>query len=75
MPGDRDKWLSIGHLRRRDRVSVVESGGAHPESGLPYQVTRDELGNDVTEHGKPGSGVSARQDVLIRAETIRGLES
>ena len=25
-------------------------------------MTRDELGNDVTEHGKAGSGVSDRQE-------------
>ena len=33
-------------------------------------MTRDELGNDVTEHGKRGAGVSDRQDVNIHAETL-----
>ena len=33
-------------------------------------MTRDELGNDVTEHGKAGSGLSDRQDVNIHAKTV-----
>lgn len=52
-------------------MNRTTSGREHPDSGLPYQVTRDELGNDVTEHGKAGSGLSERQDVHINAETVR----
>ena len=33
-------------------------------------MTRDELGNDITEHGKAGSGLSDRQDVNIHPETV-----
>ena len=46
------------------------SGREHPDSGLPYKTVTDEAGNDVTEHGKRGAGVSQRQDVEIRAETV-----
>lgn len=52
-------------------MARTRSGREHPESHLPYKVTRDELGNDVTEHGKQGSGLSERQDVEIRPDPIR----
>jgi hypothetical protein len=68
---DLDKLRSIGHLARGRTMARSTSGREHPDSGLPYQVTRDELGNDVTEHGKAGSGLSERQDVSINAETVR----
>jgi hypothetical protein len=72
-PGfDLDKLRSIGHLKGGRTMSRSTSGREHPESGLPYKTTRDELGNDVTEHGKAGSGLSERQDVGINAETVRG---
>jgi hypothetical protein len=67
---DLEKLRSIGHLSRGRTRSRSKSGREHPDSGLPYKVTRDELGNDVTEHGKPGSGLSSRQDVEIRPETV-----
>ena len=51
-------------------MSRSRSGREHPDSGEPFKVTRDELGNDVTEHGKRGSGLSDRQDVNIRPETV-----
>ena len=54
---------SIGYLSRGRTMSRSKSGRAHPESGEPYKTTRDECGNDVTEHGKAGSGLSDRQDV------------
>jgi hypothetical protein len=67
---DRDKLGSIGHLKGGRTMSRSTSGREHPDSGLPYQVTRDEAGNDVTEHGKAGSGLSERQDVEIHAGTV-----
>ena len=67
---DRDKWRSIGHLSKGRTMSRSRSGREHPESGEPFKVTRDEFGNDVTEHGKRGAGVSDRQDVNIHAETV-----
>ena len=70
VPFDLDRLRSIGHLSRGRTMSRSKSGREHPESGEPYQVTRDELGNDVTEHGARGSGVSDRQDVNIHAETV-----
>jgi hypothetical protein len=70
-PGiDLEKLRSIGYVSRRS-MSRSRSGRVHPESGLPFKVTTDELGNTVTEHGDPGSGVSARQDVEIRPATVR----
>lgn len=65
-----EKLRSIGYLSRGRTQSRSKSGRAHPESGEPYKVTRDELGNDVTEHGAAGSGVSDRQDVLIHAQPV-----
>lgn len=70
MPLDLDKLRSIGFLPRGRTMSRSRSGRAHPDSGRPYQVTRDENGHDVTEHGTRGSGVSDRQDVTIRPETV-----
>ena len=64
------KLRSIGYLSRGRTMARSRSGRAHPESGEPFKVTRDELGNDVTEHGKRGAGVSDRQDVSIRPETV-----
>jgi len=52
-------------------MSRTTSGREHPDSGLPFKTTTDELGNDVTEHGRAGSGTSERQDVSISAETVR----
>jgi len=66
-----EKLRSVGYLSRGRTRSRTREGRAHPESGEPYKVTRDELGNDVTEHGKAGTGVSDRQDVNIRPATIQ----
>lgn len=60
-------YLSHGRTRRRE-----QSGRDHPDSGLPYKAVTDELGNVVTEHSVPGSGVSVRQDVEIRPAAVRG---
>ena len=68
----RDKLLGVGYLPRGRTQARSRSGRAHPESGEPYKITRDELGNDVTEHGKRGSGVSDRQDINIHAPHITG---
>jgi len=69
----RDKLRSVGYLSRgrSDRRRVTAQGRHHPESGQPFQTVTDECGNDVTEHGRPGTGVSSRQDVLIRPEPVR----
>jgi hypothetical protein len=67
---DRDKWRSIGYLSKGRTMSRSRSGREHPESGEPFKTTTDELGNDVTEHGARGAGVSDRQDVEIHAETV-----
>jgi hypothetical protein len=71
-PGiDLEKLRSVGQLRGgRTQARVTGEGREHPESGLPYKTVTDEAGNDVTEHGDPGSGVSVRQDVLIRPATV-----
>lgn len=71
MAFDLEKLRSIGHLKGGRTMSRAVSGREHPDSGLPYKTTTDELGNDVTEHGRRGAGVSERQDVEIRPETVR----
>lgn len=67
-----EKMRSIGYLSRGRTQSRQRSGRSHPDSGKPFKATTDELGNTVTEHGEPGSAVSARQDVEIHPETARG---
>lgn len=63
------RTILVGGTRYRPRV---EEGRAHSESGLPYKATTDELNNTVTEHSKPGSGVSVRQDAHMRPKTVEG---
>ena len=65
-----EKLRSVGFLSRGRTMSRSRSGREHPDSGEPFKVTRDELGNDVTEHGARGSGCSDRQDVQIHAQPI-----
>lgn len=68
-PGSyREKLLSVGFLAGgRTRPTVAESRG---EDGSRRKAVTDELDNTVTEHTRPGTGVSHRQDVLIRPPTI-----
>jgi hypothetical protein len=70
-PVDLDKLRSIGVISKRTKPEVSE-GREHPESGKPFKSTTDELGNTVTEHSGSGAapGVSERQDVVIRPQTI-----
>ena len=68
----RDRLASIGYLSRGRTRAQARAGRSHPESGKPYQAVKDENGNVVTEHGRPGTGVSDRQDVHIYAEHITG---
>ncbi len=60
-------FLSQGRTRSRER-----SGRSHPDSGKPFSAVKDELGNVVTEHGTPGSGVSDRQDAHVYPDPVRG---
>jgi hypothetical protein len=62
-PIDLDKLRSLAVIGRRTRDTVRE-GRAHPETGVAFKATTDELGNTVTEHGD-------RQDVNIRAPLVR----
>lgn len=65
---DLDKLRSIGVMRGgRTRPKVTEARG---EDGSRTKATTDELGNTVTEHSKRGTGVSHRQDVQIRPQTV-----
>jgi len=65
-----DRMKSIGHLSHGRTRVTEKSGREHPESHLPFKETTDTLGNMVTEHSNPGSGVSCRQDVNIHPQTI-----
>lgn len=69
-PIDLEKMRSIGVLGKRTRP-IVEEGKSHPDSGLPFKATTDELGNTVTEHTVPGTGVSSRQDVQVTPISAR----
>jgi hypothetical protein len=62
-----ERMRSIGYLSRgRTRPRVVE-GREHPETGVPFKATTDELNNTVTEHATKDD----RQDVLVRPQTVR----
>lgn len=61
-PIDRDKLLSVSHLRGGQTKDRVREG--HDGEGHRFKATTDELGNTVTErHGD-------RQDVTIGAPLI-----
>lgn len=67
-PGSyREKLLSVGYISRRSRPRVTERRG---DDGSRTKAVTDELDNTVTEHTRPGSGVSHRQDVLVRPEGL-----
>ena len=67
----REKLLSIGVISKRTRSTVIE-GREHPDSGLRFKATTDEMNNTVTEHSERGAtAVSARQDVEIRPKTVK----
>lgn len=66
-----EKIKSIGFLSGGRTRIVEKTGREHPDSGKPYRSVTDELGNTVTEHSDPGSGVSCRQDVEIRPDVVQ----
>jgi hypothetical protein len=66
----RDRLLSVGVLTAGRTGSRVREGREHPESGKPFKAVTDEHNNTVTEHSRPGTGVSFRQDVHIRPDVI-----
>jgi hypothetical protein len=69
-PGSyREKLASIGFLAGGRTRPQVSEGKA--EDGSRTKAVTDELDNTVTEHTRRGTGVSHRQDVLIRPPTIR----
>jgi hypothetical protein len=59
----RDKLLTLGVISRRtgDRVREWRS-----DDGERHKATTDELNNTVTQHAR-----GDRQDVLVRADTVR----
>lgn len=60
------KSISVGS-RTRDRIAE----GRDPATGERWKSTTDELNNTVTERAQPGAtGVSHRQDVEVRPETV-----
>lgn len=70
-PIDREKMRSIGVISKRTKPKIVE-GKSHPKSGLPFKSVTGEDNATITEHGKKKSGVSERQDVVVRPETVHG---
>jgi hypothetical protein len=62
----RDRLLSVGVLRGGPARTVE----ARDEDGTRRKAVTDEANNTVTEHSRPGTGVSFRQDVHIRPDVI-----
>ena len=69
MSAYRDRLLSVGYLPRGRSGSRVRE--ERDPDGTRRQAVTDELNNTVTEHTKPGTGVSHRQDVELRPEPAR----
>jgi hypothetical protein len=65
-PVDIEKMRSLSVLGRRTRPQVRE-GRQHPETGVAFKATTDELGNTTTEHATKDE----RVDVLVRPPTAR----
>jgi len=65
-PIDREKLLSIGHLRRGRTRAKVREGREHHETGKPFKATTDELGNTTTEHATKDD----RVDIRVRVKPI-----
>lgn len=66
-PVDLAKLRSVGVIGRRSGPVVAE---VRADDGTRTRAVTDELGHTVTEHTKPGTGVSHRQDVQIAARTV-----
>jgi hypothetical protein len=66
-----EKLRSVGVMRggtTKDRVTE----GRDADTGTRWKATTDELNNTVTERTeRAASGVSERQDVHLRPETVR----
>ena len=63
-PVDLDRLRSVGalsHGRTRDHVTEQRL-----PDGTRTKAVTDELGATVTEHSTAGTGVSHRQDVMVR---------
>ena len=68
-PVDLDRLRSVGALSHgRTRDQVVEQ---RLPDGTRTKAVTDQNNATVTEHSKAGTGVSHRQDVMIRPETHR----
>lgn len=66
-----DKLRSVGVISRRTGQRVEE--GRDIDSGQRWKATTDELNNTVTERSSlTPSGVTERQDVHLRPETVKG---
>lgn len=66
-----EKLRSVSTMKHGRTKSRVDEG-RDPETGARWKSTTDELNNTVTERtGNGPSGVSERQDVQLRPETVR----
>lgn len=63
----RDRLLGIGHLRGGRTRPRVREGRSHPETGVPFKATTDELGATTTEHATQDD----RVDVTVAAPHVR----
>jgi hypothetical protein len=69
MSAYRDRLMSVGFLSRGPTGSRVSE--ERDADGSRRKRVTDELNNTVTEHTKPGTAVSHRQDVELRPELVR----
>jgi hypothetical protein len=67
-PVDLDKLRSVTTARGLSRRRPAET---RSEDGSRTKAVTDENNATVTEHTRPGSGVSHRQDVEIRPQTVK----
>lgn len=62
-----DKVRSVGYLRAGRTRPRVREGRSHPDSGVPFKATTDELGATVTEHNTADD----RVDVQVQPGALR----
>lgn len=64
-----ERLQSIGVIGKRTKSRVHE--GRDADTGQRWKATTDEMNNTVTERSARGpSGVTERQDVHLRPETV-----
>lgn len=74
-PLDMAKVRSISVMGSGARERSRPKSGTDPRTGMRYQSVLDENNTTITEHSKPGTGYSVRQDVNIRPKPVNLVSS